>query len=57
MFHSELSQLTLAEELFDTGKLNEALEILNEESHFEKLNLQQKSRFQFLKGLILLYIN
>jgi len=57
MFHSELSQLTLAEELFDTGKLNEALEILNEESHFEKLNLQQKSRFQFLKGLILLYLN
>ena len=57
MSYSELNQLTLAEELFDTGKLNEALEILNDESHFEGLNLQQRSHFQFLKGLIFLYLN
>jgi len=57
MSHPELNQLTLAEKLFDTGKLNEALEILNDESHFEGLTLQQKSHFQFLKGLILFYLN
>jgi len=57
MSHPKLNQLTLAEELFDTGKLNEALEILNDESHFEGLSLQQKSHFQFLKGLILFYFN
>lgn len=57
MSHSELNQLMLAEEFFDTGKLNEALEILNDESHFEGLSLQQKSHFQFLKGLILFYYN
>ncbi|MFX1304831.1 MAG: tetratricopeptide repeat protein [Promethearchaeota archaeon] len=57
MSHPELNQLTLAEELFDTGKLDEALEILNDESHFEGLSLQQKSHFQFLKGLILFYLN
>jgi len=53
----KLNQLTKAEELFDTGYLDEALEILNDESHFEGLKLQQKSYFQFLKGLILLYLN
>ncbi len=57
MSHPELNQLTLAEELFDTGKLIEALDILNDESHFEGLNLQQKSYFQFLEGLILFYLN
>ena len=57
MSYSELNQLALAEELFDTGKLDEALEILNDESHFEGLSLQQKSHFQFLKGLILFYLN
>jgi len=57
MSHPELNQLTLAEELFDTGKLIEALDILNDESHFEGLNLQQKTYFQFLKGLILWYLN
>ncbi|MFX1298736.1 MAG: tetratricopeptide repeat protein, partial [Promethearchaeota archaeon] len=57
MAYPELNQLTLAEELFDIGKLDEALEILNDESHFEGLNLKQKSHFQFLKGLILFYLN
>ncbi len=57
MSYSKLNPLMLAEELFDTGNLDEALEILNHESHFEGLSLQQKSHFQFLKGLILLYLN
>ena len=53
----QLNQLTRAEELFDSGYLDEALEILNDESHFEGLSFQQKSHFQFLKGLILFYLN
>ena len=57
MSHSELNQLSQAEELFNQGNLEEALEILNDESHFEGLSLQQKSYFQFLKGLILFYLN
>jgi tetratricopeptide (TPR) repeat protein len=57
MTYSDLEQLTRAEELFDAGKLDEALEILNDERYFEGLNLQQKSHFQFLKGLILFYNN
>ncbi|GAH96891.1 unnamed protein product, partial [marine sediment metagenome] len=48
MSHSELNQLSKAEELFNQGNLEEALEILNDESHFEGLSLQQKSYFQFL---------
>ncbi|MBY9010696.1 MAG: tetratricopeptide repeat protein [Candidatus Lokiarchaeota archaeon] len=55
MSYSELNQLILAEKLFDTGKLDETLEILNDESLYERLSLQQKSHFQFLKGLILFY--
>jgi len=57
MSHPELKQLTRAEQLFDVGKLDEALEILNDWEQFEGLNLQQKSHFQFLKGLILMYQN
>ncbi len=57
MSYSKLNQLKLAEELFDTGKLHEAFDILSDESHFEGLNLQQKTHFQFLKGLILFYLN
>ncbi len=57
MSHPGLKQLTRAEQLFDDGNLEEALEILNDESHFEGLNLQQKSYFQFLKGLILFFLN
>jgi len=57
MSHSELNQLSRSEELFNYGNLEGALEILNDESHFERLSLQQKSHFQFLKGLILLYLN
>ena len=57
MTYSDLEQLTRAEELFDAGKLDEALEILNDERYFEGLSLQQKSHFRFLKGLILMYNN
>ncbi|MFX0000896.1 MAG: tetratricopeptide repeat protein [Candidatus Hodarchaeota archaeon] len=57
MSHPEQNQLTRAEQLFDAGKLDKALEILNDISQYEGLNLQQKSYFQFLKGLILVYMN
>jgi tetratricopeptide (TPR) repeat protein len=57
MSHPELNQLTRAEQLFDAGRLDEALEILNDWIQFERLNSQQKSYYQFLKGLILLYQN
>ncbi len=57
MSHPALNQLTRVEELFDAGKLDEALEILNDQSQYEGLILQQKSHFQFLKGLILMYLN
>ncbi len=57
MTHSKLSELTRAEQLFDAGKLDEALEILNDSSQFERLNLQQKEYFLYLKGLILMYQN
>ena len=57
MYQPEQKKLTRAEELFDEGKLNDALEILNDPSQYKGLNLQQKSYFQFLKGLILLYLN
>ncbi|MFX0145779.1 MAG: tetratricopeptide repeat protein [Candidatus Hodarchaeota archaeon] len=57
MSHPELNQLTRAEELFDDGELEKALEILNDQSQFEGLNPQQKNHYQFLKGLILIYQN
>ncbi len=57
MSHSELNQLTRTEELFDAGKLDEALEILNDRVQFEGLNSQQKVYFQLLKGLILMHQN
>ncbi len=56
MSHPELNQLIRAEQLIDEIKFNEALEILNDQSQYEGLNLQQKSYFQFLKGLVLLYL-
>ncbi|MFX0021013.1 MAG: tetratricopeptide repeat protein [Candidatus Hermodarchaeota archaeon] len=55
MSHPELNQLTRAEELFDEGKLDKALEILNDTVQYEELNYQQKDYFQLLKGLILFY--
>jgi len=57
MSHPELKELTRAEQLFDDGKLDEALELFNDWNQFEGLSLQQKSYFQFLKGLILFYLN
>ncbi|MFX0043824.1 MAG: hypothetical protein ACFE8L_13005, partial [Candidatus Hodarchaeota archaeon] len=57
MSHPELNKLTRAEQLFDAGKLDEALEILNDWKQFEVLNPLQKSHFKFLKGLILFYQN
>jgi tetratricopeptide (TPR) repeat protein len=55
MSHSEINQLTKAEQLFGEGKLGKALEIFKDQSQFEWLNPQQKSYYQFLKGLILIY--
>jgi tetratricopeptide (TPR) repeat protein len=55
MCHPELNQLTRAEQLFDEGELERALELLNDYSLYEGLDLEQKRYFQFLKGLILLY--
>ncbi|MFX1489561.1 MAG: tetratricopeptide repeat protein, partial [Promethearchaeota archaeon] len=57
MSYPALNQLARAEELFDTGFLDEALEILNDSSQYEGINLQQKSHFQFLRGLILYFFN
>ena len=57
MSHPELIELTRAEQLFNVGKLDEALELLNDNSKFEGLDLQQITYFQFLKGLILMYQN
>ena len=53
----ELNELTRAEQLFDEGKLDEALELFNQKSQFEGLKFNQKSYFQFLKGLILFFQN
>ncbi|MFW9783403.1 MAG: tetratricopeptide repeat protein [Candidatus Heimdallarchaeota archaeon] len=52
---SQLNQLKRAEQLFDEGKLDEALEIFNDWIQFEGLSLQQKKYYQFLKGMILIY--
>jgi len=57
MSYPELIELTKAEQLFDDGKLDEALQLLNDNNQFEGLNFQQKSYFQGLKGLILIYQN
>ncbi|MFX0021012.1 MAG: tetratricopeptide repeat protein [Candidatus Hermodarchaeota archaeon] len=57
MSYPMLNQLTRAEELFDSGKLDEAFELLNDWSQFEGLNPEQRNYFQFLKGLILFYQN
>ena len=57
MSHPELEQLTRVEKLFDAGKLDKALELLNDQSQFEGLNLEQKGHFYFLKGSILIYQN
>ncbi|MFX1569110.1 MAG: tetratricopeptide repeat protein [Promethearchaeota archaeon] len=53
----ELNELTRAEQLFDDGKLEKALEILNDETQYQGLNPQQKSYFQNLKGFVLTYLN
>jgi len=55
MSHPELNQLTKAENFFNACKIEEALDLLNDYSLFEGLDLEQKRYFQFLKGLILLY--
>ncbi|MFW9970340.1 MAG: tetratricopeptide repeat protein [Candidatus Odinarchaeota archaeon] len=57
MSHPVVNQLARAEELFDTGKLDEAFEILNDWYQFEELNPEQRNYFQFLKGLILFFQN
>ncbi|MFX1549175.1 MAG: tetratricopeptide repeat protein [Promethearchaeota archaeon] len=55
MSYAELNQLTLAEDLFNEGELEKALEILNDKRYFQGLNPQQKSYYQSIKGLILTY--
>jgi len=57
MSHSELNQLTKAEELFEAGNLDGALELFNDLNQFEGLTSQQKGYYKFLKGLILFYQN
>ncbi len=57
MSNLDLDQLTRAGQLFEVGKLDEALEILNDSSQFEGLDSQQKEQFLYLKCLILAYQN
>ena len=57
MSHPEFKELTRAEELFDNGKLNEALEMLKDWNLINDLNPQQRKHYQFVKGLILTYQN
>ncbi|MFW9819708.1 MAG: tetratricopeptide repeat protein [Candidatus Thorarchaeota archaeon] len=52
---SQLNLLNQAEQLFDEGELDEALQIFNDWGQFEGLNIQQKRYYQFLKGTILIY--
>ena len=49
MFNPEINQLIKAEEFFNHGYLEEALEILDDESHFKGLNHQKKVIFSFLR--------
>ena len=55
MSHSDLKQLTKAEELFDAGKLDEALELLEDLDQLKGFDLQQKGYYQVLKAKILFY--
>jgi tetratricopeptide (TPR) repeat protein len=57
MTYPELKQLTRAEQFFDEGNLDKALEVLINNVKFEELNSQQKDYFHILKGLILQYQN
>ena len=57
MIHPELKELTRAEQLFDDGKLDEALEIFYDINQYEGLDFQQITHFQFLTGLLLAYQN
>jgi len=49
MSHPELKELTRAEQLFDDGKLDEALEQLNDWNQFEGLVFSKKVIFSFLR--------
>ena len=55
MSHANLNKLTKAQNIFSACKIYEALELLNDNSLYEGLDLEQKRYFQFLKGSILLY--
>ena len=57
MSYPELNDLTKAEQLFDDGKLDEALEVLKDWSQFKGLTPKQQSYYQFLYGLILFHQN
>ncbi|MFW9818840.1 MAG: hypothetical protein ACFFE5_04460 [Candidatus Thorarchaeota archaeon] len=43
MSHSELNQLNRAEQLFNTGNLDEFLEILNDLDQYEELDPQKRN--------------
>jgi len=51
----DINELTQAEELFNAGKLDEALELLKDLNQLEGLDLQRKSYYQTLKAYILIY--
>ncbi|MFW9773961.1 MAG: tetratricopeptide repeat protein, partial [Candidatus Thorarchaeota archaeon] len=53
----EINKFSRVEELFDAGKLDDSLEILNDHNQLEALNSQEKDYYQFLKGLIYIYQN
>ena len=45
MSHPELEELERAEQFFNEGKLDEALELFNDWSQFEGLTSQQKGYY------------
>jgi tetratricopeptide (TPR) repeat protein len=57
MSHPMLKELTRAKSLLEEGQLDNALELLNDESRFEELDFDKKYDSQFLKGLILYFQN
>ncbi|MFW9827132.1 MAG: tetratricopeptide repeat protein [Candidatus Thorarchaeota archaeon] len=55
MSHQNQTPLTKAEDYFDAGKYDEAMELLNNLDQIENIDFTQKCYYQFLKGLILVY--
>lgn len=57
MTSQDLYHLKEAEQLFDQGNLNKALEIFSDKQYFQNLNPEQKIYYHFLNGLVLVYHN